>query len=229
MRKILVTGANGHLGIAVVKKLLNEQHKVIAVIGKESANGLPDDPNLETWLVDLLDEEKVREFIKTVLEKNPDLNDAVLLVGGFSPGNMEGTSTGQIDKMIQLNFYTAYNMVRNLMPHFKAEAGGGRFIMIGARPPLKPSQGKDLLAYSLSKSLVFRLAEIIHAEGSGANVTATVIVPSTIDTELNRKNMPGADFSSWVPPEKIADTIAFSLSDAGKMLRETVIKIYNRS
>lgn len=229
MKKILVTGANGNLGAAVVKKLLHEQHKVIAVVGKEGIQDLPEDPNLETWAVDLLDEKKVGEFIKKTLEKHADLDNAVLLVGGFAPGNINDTDASNINKMIDLNFFTAYHLVRELMPHFMSRKEGGKFVMIGARPPLKPSQGKNLVAYSLSKSLVFRLAEIIHAEGSEKNVSATVVVPSTIDTELNRKHMPDADFSSWVTPEKIADAIAFSLTGAGKMLRETVIKIYNRS
>ena len=77
--------------------------------------------------------------------------------------------------------------------------------------------------------MIFKLAESINAEGKDKGVTAIVIVPSTIDTEANRKAMPNADFSKWVPAENIADAISYSLSDTGRMLRESVIKIYNRS
>jgi hypothetical protein len=56
-----------------------------------------------------------------------------------------------------------------------------------------------------------------------------VIVPSTIDTETNRKAMPKADFSKWVPAENIAYAISFALSGTGGMLRDNIIKIYNRS
>ena len=81
----------------------------------------------------------------------------------------------------------------------------------------------------MSKAMIFKLAEHINAEGGDKGVTATVIVPSTIDTEANRKAMPQADFSKWVPAENIADTISFSLSETGSMMRESVIKVYNRS
>ena len=77
--------------------------------------------------------------------------------------------------------------------------------------------------------MIFKLADFINAEGKDKGVTATVIVPSTIDTEANRKAMPGADFSKWVPAKNIADAISFSLSETGRMLRENIVKIYNRS
>jgi hypothetical protein len=56
-----------------------------------------------------------------------------------------------------------------------------------------------------------------------------VVVPSTIDTALNRESMPDADFSKWVPAESIADVIAFALTDSGAVLRESVLKVYNRA
>jgi len=77
--------------------------------------------------------------------------------------------------------------------------------------------------------LVFKLADFINAEGKEKSVGATVVVPSVIDTDLNREAMPDADFSTWVPPERIADAIAYSLSASGRMTRDTVIKIYNNS
>jgi NAD(P)-dependent dehydrogenase (short-subunit alcohol dehydrogenase family) len=144
-------------------------------------------------------------------------------------GKLSETRSEILEKMIRLNFITAYNIVRHLLPHFLKRDGGGQFILIGSRPAINPPEGKDMFAYTLSKSMVLRLAEIINAEGKDKNVTASVIAPSIIDTEINRKAMPNADFSTWVPPINIADTISFVLSETGGMLRETIIKIYNRS
>jgi len=105
----------------------------------------------------------------------------------------------------------------------------GRLIFIGARPALNPAQGKDLTAYALTKSLLFKLADFINEENKGKNITATVVVPSTIDTALNRKSMPGANPSDWVTPEAIADSMEFVVSDKGNALREPVLKLYNNS
>jgi short-subunit dehydrogenase len=105
----------------------------------------------------------------------------------------------------------------------------GRLVFIGARPALQASQGKDLIAYALTKSLVFKLAEFINADAKGENIVATVLVPSTIDTALNRQSMPGANPDNWVKPEQLADVLEFVFSEKGSPLRETVIKVYNNA
>ncbi len=109
------------------------------------------------------------------------------------------------------------------------ENNNGRIVFIGARPALQAAAGKDLLAYGLSKSLLFKLAEYINEEARGKNVTATVVVPSTLDTELNRKSMPDANPDNWVKPEAMAEILEFIISDKASPLRETIIKVYNNS
>ena len=173
--------------------------------------------------------ENARKFVDFAQVKYPDLQAAVLLVGGWTGGNIKDTRKSDLDKMINLNFYTAYNVVRPLLAHFLNRPEGGQFILIGSRPGMDAASGMDSFAYAMSKSLIFKLADFINAEGKNKMVSATVIVPSVIDTEANRKAMPGSDFTKWVPAESIADAISFSLSDTGKMLRDPVLKIYNRS
>ena len=85
------------------------------------------------------------------------------------------------------------------------------------------------LAYSLSKGLVFHLAELINAYGKEKNISATVLVPSIIDTPINREAMPEADFSTWVTPQALADMVAYLLTPSGKQVSESVIKLYNKS
>jgi NAD(P)-dependent dehydrogenase (short-subunit alcohol dehydrogenase family) len=229
MSTIIVTGANGNLGLAVVNRLLKDGYHILATTGKSGAGALPAHENLSNFEVDLINEEETGKFIDTAIKNNPDLEAAVLLVGGFAAGKLVETGKADLDKMISLNYYTAFHAVKPLLRHFLDNHQGGRFILIGSRPGLNAADGKDFFAYSVSKAMIFRLAEFINAEGKVKGVTATVVVPSTIDTEANRKAMPGADFSKWVPAENIADVISFSLSDTGRMLRDSVIKIYNRS
>jgi NAD(P)-dependent dehydrogenase (short-subunit alcohol dehydrogenase family) len=86
--------------------------------------------------------------------------------------------------------------------------------------------GKSMVAYSLSKSLVFRLAEIMNEEARGTDVVVSVVVPGTIDTPQNRESMPSADFNKWVTPAAIADVIFYYCSTEGRVLREPVLKVY---
>jgi NAD(P)-dependent dehydrogenase (short-subunit alcohol dehydrogenase family) len=229
MASLIITGANGNLGLSVVNRLLEDGYHILAASGHIGAGNLPHHKNLEIREVNLLKEEEAQIFAKTALQSNPDIQAAVLLVGGFAIGRIADTGKAELDRMINLNFYTAYHLVRPLLSHFLSRPQGGQFILVGSRPGLNAVDGKDFFAYSLSKAMIFKLAEFINAEGKDKGVTATVIVPSTIDTEANRKAMPNADFSKWVPAENIAGAISFSLSETGKMMRESVIKIYNKS
>jgi len=101
--------------------------------------------------------------------------------------------------------------------------------LVGSRPGLQAAAGKGMVAYGLAKSLLFRLAELMNDEASGTDVVTSIVVPSTIDTQANRHSMPNADFNAWVKPEAIADIIYFYCTPSAAVLREPIIKVYNRS
>ena len=229
MKTIIITGANGNLGTATVKKLLDNEYTVIGIDGNKEHLGFAlNNKNFEFQSIDLTRESETADFIRNTVSKYGRIDAAVLLVGGFASGNMSSTDGADLQKQISLNFETAYYVARPLLTHFK-EKGVGRLVFIGARPALNPSQGKDLVAYALAKSMLFKLAEFINEEYKGKNITATVVVPSTIDTALNRNYSPGVNYDNWVKPEQLADILEFIISDKGSPLRENVIKVYNNA
>ena len=224
-KSIIITGATGNLGGAVTRRLLADGYELYTtLLPQEKAHG---DPHVHGEQVDLQNEADCARYVSAV-SAHGGLSAGILLVGGFQMGGLSDTHLADLDKMFKLNFYTAFTMVKPLFEYF-SKAGGGQIILIGARPALKPADGKGVVAYALSKSLIFQLAEIINQSGKDKNVRASVIVPSTIDTPINRQSMPDADFTHWVPADSIADTIAYLLSDSGGMLRESVIKVYNQA
>ncbi len=227
MNTILVTGASGNLGKDVVEHLHAQGYTVLATFSSDRDIRLFDHlPNVRSHVVNVLDEASIAEFMTAIA--HADLRAAVLLVGGFAGGPIGQTDNRLVQKMIDLNFMSAFNIVKPLMARFAGQ-GNGQFVLIGSRPALNPAEGKNVVAYALSKALVFELANLINAEGKPHHITATVVVPSVIDTPANRAAMPDADPEQWVPTEKIADLIAFLVSDTGRMTRETVVKLYNRS
>ena len=225
-RTVIITGAAGNLGIVVTKHLLDHGYNVIAVLHDESSKEkLPMNANLDSEVVNLSSEIETANLINKVIEKYLKVDAVIMLAGGFAMGNIIKTSITQIKEQISLNFDTAYNVVRPVYDHM-LENNSGRLIFIGSRPAIKPADGKNMIAYGLSKSMLFKLAEYINADAKGKNINASVIVPSTIDTEANRRSMPDADFSKWVKPQAIAETIGFLLSEPASALRETVLKMY---
>ncbi len=224
---ILVTGASGNLGPTVTGRLVRDGYHIHAPVrNAETAERLTG-PQLTAHPLDLTDEAAIEAYVQQ-LSATDDVAAAVLLAGGYAGGNLLETDGETLRDMFALNFETAYHPVRALLPVFERR-GGGQFILVGSRPALQPADALGSVAYALSKSLIFRLAELINVYGKDRGITASVIVPSTIDTPDNRRYMPEADFTRWVQPEAIADTISFLLSASGRQLREGIFKLYNEA
>ncbi|MBD0277828.1 MAG: SDR family NAD(P)-dependent oxidoreductase [Flavisolibacter sp.] len=229
MKTVIITGANGNLGLAVTHTFLNKNYKVVAtVINDEAKNDFAPHENLHVEVVNLMDETEAEAFVQKTIEIHKTIDGALLLVGGFAMGGIAATKMEDIKKQIALNFETAYNVCRPLYQHM-LENNSGRIVFIGARPALKATQGKNLIAYGLSKSLLFKLAEYLNEEAKGRNVTVTVVAPSTLDTPLNRESMPDANPDNWVKPEALAEILEFVVSEKGTPLREMVLKVYNNA
>jgi NAD(P)-dependent dehydrogenase (short-subunit alcohol dehydrogenase family) len=81
-------------------------------------------------------------------------------------------------------------------------------------------------AYIVSKAAVVALTRAIAAEISGSGITANVILPGTIDTPTNRAASPSADYSKWVRPSALAETILFLLSDSAREINGATIPVY---
>jgi NAD(P)-dependent dehydrogenase (short-subunit alcohol dehydrogenase family) len=229
MQTIIITGVSGNLGQAVAKKFLEENFKVIGTV-------VPNDPvqldmghaNFETMVVDLMSEDDAEKFIQSVVEKYKTIDVAVLTVGGFATGSIAETKMADILKQHKLNFQTTYQVARPVFVQMLKQ-NSGRIFLTGARTGIDMRFSKGTTAYGLSKSLIFRLAELMNEEAKGKNVLTSVIAPSIIDTPQNRQSMPKANPSDWVKAEDIANVIYFYSTGEASVLKETVLKVYNNA
>ncbi|MGN6531883.1 MAG: SDR family NAD(P)-dependent oxidoreductase [Ginsengibacter sp.] len=229
MKKVaIVTGASGNLGKAVVKKFLDENYQVIGLNHKKNEQEFSTDSAMEEIVIDLRNEEECKEKIEGIVNDYKRIDVAVLTAGGFAMGDISTTSSDGIHQQFQLNFETAYHIARPVFLQMMTQ-NSGRIFLIGSRAGLEVSNAKGVIAYALSKSLLFRLAEIMNAEGKKKNVVVSVIVPSIIDTPQNRQSMPVVDFNHWVKASEIADIIYFYSENTATAIREPVIKVYNQS
>ena len=64
-----------------------------------------------------------------------------------------------------------------------------------------------MIGYGLAKAAVHHLVQSLSADKSGLPKDSTVlaILPVTLDTPMNRKFMPRADFGSWTPLDFAAE------------------------
>jgi NAD(P)-dependent dehydrogenase (short-subunit alcohol dehydrogenase family) len=230
-KTVVITGAAGNLGQAVTRRFLQENYQVVAVSQPghpnqiETLRQLAGADQIRIQELDVAQEASTRQFVDELTAAHSKIDTAVLLVGGFAMGGVAETDEALIDRMIGLNFKSAYLLARPLFLHMK-EKGGGRIVLVGARTAVEANSGKGVLAYSLAKTLVIKLADLLNVEGKAHGVITSVVVPNIIDTPQNRADMPKANFDTWVKPEEIADVIAFACSPAAQQLDEPVFKIY---
>ena len=229
MKNVIVTGSSGNMGQAVVKKFIDEGYRVIGtIIPNETATPNLVSENFEQVEIDLTNEEESINFVNTVIKKYKTVDVAVLTVGGFALGKIEETSSNDIYKQYKLNFETTYNIVRPVFLQM-IKQNSGRIFLTGSRPGLDAKNGKEMVAYGLAKSLIFRLAELLNEESIGYDGVTSVVIPSTIDTPQNRTAGPLADYKNWIKPEDIAASIYFYCTEEARMLREPVLKVYNNA
>jgi 3-oxoacyl-[acyl-carrier protein] reductase len=127
-------------------------------------------------------------------------------------------------RMYELNVLTALNASRSAIPHLVA-SGSGRIVNVGAIGALQAGSGMG--AYAASKAGVHRLTEALAAEWKG-KITVNAVLPSIIDTPVNRSSMPNAEFAKWVTPEELANVILFLASDAASAITGALLPVSGR-
>ncbi len=226
LKNVVITGAGGNLGRVVVEKFLRANFQVIATVspGKTLSDDLKG--NIHVYPVDLTNETAVDSFTNYILKEHGPIDTALLLAGGFTAGGLSNTSGDDLQKMYSLNFETAFYLARNLHRHMVEQDKGGRIVFIGSKPSLVPRDARHAVAYALAKSLLFRYAELLNAEGQQKGVITAVVVPGTIDTPANREAIPNANFSTWVSPEDIAFALHYLCTEKGASLNDPILKMY---
>jgi NAD(P)-dependent dehydrogenase (short-subunit alcohol dehydrogenase family) len=218
---VLITGASGGLGTAVCKAFTDAGRDVIAV-----ARHWPEKMRFATLSADLTTAEGCNAMVEQALQGGP-IEALVHLVGAYTGGPpLAETSDSGWDRMMNLNLRTAFLAMRAVLKPMLA-AQHGRIVAIGARAGVEPAPNSA--AYAVSKAGLVALVRNVAAECTGSGVTANAVLPSTMDTPLNRKAMPGADFTKWVTPESVAKLLVWLASDESADVSGAVIPIYGRA
>jgi NAD(P)-dependent dehydrogenase (short-subunit alcohol dehydrogenase family) len=226
---VVVTGAAGALGSAVAAAFRRSGAKLALVdLSRERLQGLGP-LAAESLLVptDLTKPESVQAMVAEVIESHGRIDVLANIAGGFTMGPpVHETPPETWDFMLDLNARSVFLACRAAIPHMIAR-GEGKIVNVGARAALA---GKAKMGpYIVSKAAVLRLTETLAAENRGRGINVNCILPGTIDTPQNRKDMPDADFDTWVPPAALADVIQFLASDAARAIHGAALPVYGLS
>src|SRR5207245_7870540 len=113
------------------------------------------------------------------------LHALVNIAGGFAWEEVESGTVDTWERLFKLNVITALNASKAALPLLLVN--GGAIVNVSAAASTKADAG--LGAYAASKSGVSRLTESLAAELKDRGVRVNAVLPSIIDTPMNRANM----------------------------------------
>jgi NAD(P)-dependent dehydrogenase (short-subunit alcohol dehydrogenase family) len=235
----LITGGTGGLGGAVTETLLRAGATVLVTYQAAAARDalqervakaglLDDDPaRLEPVQVDVTDPSSIEACVRDAIARHGKIDILVTIVGGFLGGkDVSQLTPEEWQGMLNLNLTSTFLCCRAVLPHM-IERNYGRIVALSSRSAVLPARGVS--AYAVSKRGILTLIESIAEENHSRNVTANAVLPGTIDTPANRRDMPTAQHERWTKPEEIARVIAFLVSPEAGIINGASIPVYGRS
>jgi NAD(P)-dependent dehydrogenase (short-subunit alcohol dehydrogenase family) len=225
-RQVVVTGAAGGLGPAVVDALLAAGATChLPLRGGDQVR--PDARQAARIVgvagVDLTDEAAVRAFYAS----RPPLWASVHLAGGFQAAPILDTTLGDLRKQIEQNLTTAFLCCREAARNMRAGGHGGRIANVSSRAAAVPAGGA--IAYTVAKAGVAALTQALADELRGDGILVNAVVPSIIDTPANRAAMPAGEHARWPKPEEIAVALAWLISPGNSLTSGALVPVYGRA
>jgi NAD(P)-dependent dehydrogenase (short-subunit alcohol dehydrogenase family) len=232
-KSVLVAGGTGGLGAAVSLAFLEEGARVTVTYRKEEEYAALKDAAairaaaLEGSRVDVTDERATAELVTGIVAGHGRLDALVNAVGSYLGGvTLWELETKVFDAMLSLNLRSGYALARAVLPAILKQ-GHGSIVNVAAKAAF--DHGAGAAAYAASKAAAVAMMDSLAADVKGTGVRVNSILPSIIDTAVNRKAMPNADFTAWPKPEEIAQVILFLCSDHAAVVHGAAVPVYGNS
>jgi NAD(P)-dependent dehydrogenase (short-subunit alcohol dehydrogenase family) len=227
---VLVTGGTGGLGRAVSLAFLEEGATVIVTYrDQKELDGLKriagaKSTSLTGHSVDVTDEAAVGSLVQRIVEEYGHLDALANTIGAYAGGaKLWEADAAQFDRMLTLNLRSGFTILHAVVPTMLRQ-GRGAIINVASRAAVDHAGGAA--GYVASKAAAVAMMDSLAADLKGTGVRANSILPSIIDTEANRKAMPGADFAQWPKPEDIARVVLFLCSDEARLIHGATVPVY---
>jgi NAD(P)-dependent dehydrogenase (short-subunit alcohol dehydrogenase family) len=196
-RVILVTGAGGPAGQAVVRRFAELGDTVVAV-DKSGAEGC--------LKVDLLDVAAVGELARQVEAQHGRIDGVIHLVGGWRGSKtFAETSLADWDLLHDLLIRTLQNVSLAFEPLLRASENG-RFVIVSAKAAQKPTQGNA--AYAAAKAAAEAWTLSLADALNGTSAGAVVLVVTALVHDGMRAANPDKPYRNFTDVADLAAAIA---------------------
>jgi 3-oxoacyl-[acyl-carrier protein] reductase len=224
-RTVLVTGGNRGIGRSIAEEFVKQGHRV-AVTARTGEGP----PGTLTVVADVTDAASLDAAFTEVEEKLGAVEILVANAGITRDTLLMRMSDEQFEEVVNTNLNGVFRVVR------RASIGMikkkyGRIILIGSVVGLLGSAGQ--INYSSTKAALVGMARSITRELGARNITANVVAPGFIDTDMTaalpedqqadyKKRIPAGRFAS---PEEVARVVAWLASDDAAYISGAVIPV----
>ncbi|MFN8221890.1 MAG: SDR family oxidoreductase [Gaiellales bacterium] len=216
-RRVLVTGAAGGIGAAVVARL-GEERAVVAAADLDEPAGLS---GAQVALAgDVTDATDAEQLVADAREQLGGLDALVLTAGVHHVGPTHELTPETFDRVVRVSLWGTWLCCRAALPGF-VEQGHGWIVTFGSTAALVGAP--RLAAYSAAKGAVLNFTRSIGAEYARQGVRANCLCPGATETPLLKALMaerPDAQqfrdaqpIGRFATPEEIAGVTAYLVSD----------------
>lgn len=225
----VITGASGALGSAAVDRFLEAGATVCAVdiVEPDAEDSLleSDDEAVHFYQADLTDESEVETLAADIRADHGRVDHLLNIAGTWRGGSpIEETDLEEFQFLLDVNLKSAFLASKHLLPALQETEGS--IVSVSARSALEGGEGDG--PYRITKAGIRLLTETLAEENLGT-VRANCVMPSVIDTPMNREMMPDSDHDSWVKPSEIAEMMAILCSDGASVTSGAAVPVYGEA
>ena len=224
-RVVLITGGNRGIGYAIAKEFVAAGHKVAVTVRKGSG---PD--GALSVKADVLDSGSLDSAIAEVEAKLGPIEVLVANAGITKDTLLLRMSDEDLEEVINTNLNGVFRIMKRATKSMIKQRFG-RVLLIGSVVGLLGSPGQ--INYSASKSALVGMARSISRELGGRGITANVVAPGFIDTDMTSElsaeqqkdylsRIPAGRFAS---PEEVAKVVSWLASDDAAYITGAVIPV----
>ena len=231
-KKILITGATGGIGKALVKKFLSLDGNVLATGTKiEKLDALKKEfPKINILKFDISDHSKIEEFIENVSSQLTGL-DVLVNNAGI---NMDNLSLRMKDeewkKVIDINLGSTFFLCKYAIKKMLKNKYG-RIVNITSIVGHTGNLGQS--NYAASKAAIIAMSKSLAIEYAKKNITINCVSPGFIQSNMTDKIIESikAVLTSRIPMSKlgtgedVSNTVAFLSSDAASYITGETIHV----
>ena len=231
-KKILITGATGGIGKALVKKFLSLDGTILATgTNTEKLDLLKKEfPNLNVLKFDISDHSKIEDFIENVSSQLVGLdvlvNNAGITMDNLSLRMKDEEWKRVIDINLSSTFYLCKHAIKKMLKNKY-----GRIVNITSIVGHTGNLGQA--NYSASKAGMVAMSKSLAIEYAKKNITINCVSPGFIQSNMTDRIVESikAVLTSRIPMSKlgtgedVSNTVAFLSSDAASYITGETIHV----